>query len=323
MASIHRTIVLLAATLSACSSSAPAVNREGLCGIDPKTVVGTAQGATHDFVITALTLPQQRSDFAYDLNCDRRADNQLGSIVSSLLAQGFDEQSFVDKSIAGGDLITLLRITADDLGSSTNAGATWLAARPTPVPDFTGSGTFTVDESIPEADLFGPMFNAAFSSNPAGVAPPIALDLRLSMPDGTLVTLPLYAAYLRFTVENGPVTRLSGQINGAMHTEDLQALVLPPFAAFFTQELHDDPADHVELQKIFDIGGCSDNGVPAKANDNIITSCELADNQLTQPIFADDVQLFDARGQYDPQPSNAKKDSFSFGLGFTAVQATF
>jgi hypothetical protein len=291
----------------------------GQCIYDPETVVGDSEGTPHDFVVTSLTLPQQRSDFAYDLDCDGRTDNQLGSIVAALVNQETDPQGPIDQAINSGDLIALLRVTAEDLHSAQHAGATWLGGKPAPQPVFTGAGHFTVDDSIPESDLFGPIFQGSFTSNPVGVSPPIALPLRLRLPNAT-VTLPLEAAHIQFAVDNGHVT---GQVNGVMRAEELAAIVLPAFAALFTQQIHDDPAAHLQLQSIFDTGGCSDDGVPAKANDNVITLCELLQNQIIQNIFSDDITLFDPDGTYDPQPGKKPRDSLSIGVGFTAVQASF
>jgi hypothetical protein len=54
-----------------------------------------------------------------------------------------------------------------------------------------------------------------------------------------------------------------------------------------------------------------------------IDICEVATSGLIQNVLAPDVQMFDAAGNYHPNPTNANKDSLSIGLGFTAVPATF
>ena len=61
----------------------------------------------------------------------------------------------------------------------------------------------------------------------------------------------------------------------------------------------------------------------AVAHDGTIGDCEIATNGLLQNLLAPDVQLFDAAGNYHPNPANTTKDSLSVGLGFTAVPASF
>ena len=46
-------------------------------------------------------------------------------------------------------------------------------------------------------------------------------------------------------------------------------------------------------------------------------------NSTIQAVFAPDVQIYDANGNYAPNKTNAMKDSLSIGFGFTAVRASF
>jgi hypothetical protein len=40
-------------------------------------------------------------------------------------------------------------------------------------------------------------------------------------------------------------------------------------------------------------------------------------------VLAPDVQIYDANGNYAPNPLNTVKDSLSVGIGFTAVAANY
>ena len=61
----------------------------------------------------------------------------------------------------------------------------------------------------------------------------------------------------------------------------------------------------------------------AVKGDRKIDVCEVATAGLIQNVLAPDIQMFDANGNYHPNPDNTHKDSLSLGLGFSAVTATF
>jgi hypothetical protein len=65
------------------------------------------------------------------------------------------------------------------------------------------------------------------------------------------------------------------------------------------------------------------DGSCAKAKDGIISDCEVATNGIMRNLLAPDVQMFDAAGNYHPNPSNTSPDSLSIGYAFTAVPASF
>ncbi len=116
-------------------------------------------------------------------------------------------------------------------------------------------------------------------------------------------------------------TGLDGQIQGSIKSSDIQSQVIPALAANLTEQVQADPnsSSAQQIEATFDVGGCGN----AQANDQRIDPCELAGNAIIQQVFAPDVQIYDANGNYAPNPSGAKKDSWSFGIAFTAVKATF
>src|SRR5437588_10867844 len=70
----------------------------------------TASGGTNkaQYVTNTVTVPQQRSDFAIDLNGDGRVDNQLGNIIGALEGQMLHVQDGVTQAVADGTLIVLV-----------------------------------------------------------------------------------------------------------------------------------------------------------------------------------------------------------------------
>src|SRR5437879_948625 len=60
-------------------------------------------GTPHRYAINHVTLPQQKSDYALDLNGDGRPDNQYGNIIGTLATQSFDLQSMIDIAVAVGN----------------------------------------------------------------------------------------------------------------------------------------------------------------------------------------------------------------------------
>lgn len=78
------------------------------------------------------------------------------------------------------------------------------------------------------------------------------------------------------------------------------------------------------FQQLFDTGGCTNpGGTLAQAGDQRIDICELLTNPLLSSLMAPDVQIWDAQGNYRPNPLGGKPDSMSFGLGISATAASY
>jgi hypothetical protein len=293
---------------------------------DTSPAVASAQGTPRDFVINQFLLPQQRSDFAIDLNCDGATDNQLGAILSALDSQSLDEQPSLNAQVASGQSVQLIRWVTDDPQQSDHAGVSVRVGKPTAkTPDFSGMGQFTVDDSFASADFLGRSSAGVFKSN----HPPIpAPDYTLLLPlFDAIIALPVFAAHIQFTdgtdAASGAPGLLDGQLHGAVRATDFADAISGPAAAFFTAVIHRNPDGNSNLEAWFDGGGCSDGGVPAVAGDRVITRCEVLASPIARNLLAPDVALLDADGHYAPDSLNLGKESISLGLGFTAVQASF
>jgi hypothetical protein len=115
---------------------------------------------------------------------------------------------------------------------------------------------------------------------------------------------------------------MAGQINGAIKNTDVQNNIIPNVAMLLDQRVTANPTGSTEKQilQIFDIG-C--DGMPQYKGDGHIEVCEVADNSIIKNVLNPDVQMFDANGNYHPNPANTMRDSLSLGLGFAGVKASY
>ena len=262
------------------------------------------------YVTNAIVLPTARADFALDLNGDARADNQLGNIVQALTSQGIDLQSEQDASVAAGTGLELLRLEASNAGlqEDPTASVTLFRATNTASPDFSGSGTFTV-EGAARREFNGVLTSATFISNPPPVGvPPVKLDVRLAL----FGELPLIAARVRFTTSGSRL--VEGKINGAVLQSDVTATLIPAFAQRMDAMIKGDTCSSLctQIKQLFD---ADQNGT--------ITVQEITTNAIIRNILAPDVDLLDATGNLNPNPANTEKDALSIAIGFSAVKANF
>ncbi len=262
------------------------------------------------YVTNAIVLPTARADFALDLNGDARADNQLGSIVQALTAQGIDLQSEQDVNVAAGTGLELFSLEASDAGlqEDPTASVTLFRATNTASPDFSGSGTFTV-EGAARREFNGVLTSASFISNPpSGGVPPNKLDVRLAL----FGDLPLIAAHVRFTTRGSGL--VEGKINGAVLQSDVSAILIPVFAQRLDAMIKGDTCSSLcmQIRQLFDT---DQNGT--------IAAQEISANSIMRNILAPDVDLLDATGNLNPNPANTEKDALSIAIGFSAVKANF
>jgi hypothetical protein len=284
--------------------------------------------AERQFVSVHIALPASRTDFAIDLNGDGKLDNALGNVIGALQAQALDPQSVLDQANRNGQGLFLLgEFTTDGTTSDTTCVVTrYLNALAQPNPDFSGAGQFTADPKLPSDVFGGTLVGGVFSwpTVPSVAVPSLPITLQLPLLGPGLVPLPLVGASLRYSHTKSGLT--GGVLTGAVRQSDMQSTVIPALAAQLDQLVSATPCDLTcqQNEAIFDVGGCTNaDGTMAQARDHRIDVCEVADNSIIKNVLAPDVQLFDASGAYRPNPQNTNKDSFSVGVGFTAVFAKF
>jgi hypothetical protein len=279
-------------------------------------------GLAHQYVIRRLLMPPDHTTYALDLNGDGKPDNQFGNIEGALAAQNLDPQQLVDSAVNGGRALDLVQLDTSDpaLQNDPQATATLQAAQPMANPGFNGAGTFTVDAAQPPGQFPGGLSGALFSSpDPVTTKQPVSWTLSLPLIVGaTPVRLPLHGVHLQFQTgtdaPSGAPGLLAGQINGSVPSTALQIVVIPEIAASLNAEVQANPGSAVAMQilQIFDTNG-----------DGMISTAEVAQNAIIQNLLAPDVQIYDAMGNYAPNPANTNKDSLSVGIGFLAVKASF
>jgi hypothetical protein len=291
---------------------------------------------TTRYVWSGITVPEQRSQFAFDLNGDGRVDNQLGNIIGALDGQMLGSQDEIDQSIASGRSITLMAARSSDptFTNDVCAETDVLAGVPLASPD-AGSGGFTVDGTVTPGDFFGTIAAARFTSEPSPSYAQVPTVVRVPLPIFGAVPTEIVGARITYVrAADGQIT--GGQVNGAVRNQDVIGKLIPALAATFNQYLAAHPATPKSFQilSIFDNGGkaypacpagtCQNfDGSCAVKGDNKIDDCEVSTSGLIQNVLAPDVQLFDAAGNYRPSVDNTHKDSLSIGFAFTAVPASF
>jgi hypothetical protein len=323
----------------------------GACGGGSDSGDCTASNGSNkaQYVVNAVMVPSTSGkDFGADLNGDGKIDNQLGQIILTLADQGLNVQDGVNMALTGGDLILLLDESSTDSTFQTDSCAATslqLGQATTGAPDFSGSGTFTLDSSQSPADFSGPIKAGKFDSAPSATTThPVMASVRLPLVAGqTPVPIVLQGAHLQYTRSGTMVT--GGELQGGILSSDVQSHIVPAVASLLSNKLKTDmpqTSTDMQISSLFDTGGKADPsctagtcknpttgddplmraGQCAVKGDNIIDVCEVATNGLVTNLLAPDVQLFDGT-TYKPNKLNTTKDSLSVGLGFTAVGAKF
>jgi hypothetical protein len=297
----------------------------------------TPAGANHlRLVADGIQLPMQRIDFAVDLNGDGKVDNQYGNIIGALSAQNLMPQTSVDAQVASGQVLLLIDVRSSDgtFTSDSCAGARVTNGKPMAAPDFSGNGSFTVDASVMAGDFKGAITTSRLlSESPVTTTTPVTLDVYLPLfslsPNTPIGKVKLTAAQLKYD----RVTR-RGQVNGVIRKADLDSSNANA-AVLLDQQVQANPtsSSSQQLLSIFDTGGAADpscgqtcknpDGSCAVSHDGHIAICEVTTNSIIKNVLAPDVDMFDASGNYAPNPANTDKDSLSVGFGFEAVGANF
>ncbi len=296
-------------------------------------------------VASTLTLPQEHSQFAIDLNGDGKVDNQYGNIVGALSAQNLDLQSTVDQSLAAGQLVLLFEQAGATLANDACDTLTFAHGNTTAAPPrFDGTDAFTIDTSHAVTGFVGATSGGTFVSFAPAPNADVMAALPLSFGLGAPISVPLHDVQVRFTRSGDQLFK--GQLNGAIRETDVQTMIVPQIAQTLSGEVALGGSSAQQILDLFDTGGTDDSANPsgctnsdgspacrnmagpdvgacARAGDGVISTCEVATNSIIKNVLAPDVQLFAADGTFAPNPANTMRDSLSVGVGFTAVRASF
>jgi len=249
------------------------------------------------YVVSSIMLPQQKSDFALDLNGDKRADNALGNIIGTLATQGLDAQTGVNASVEDGTVQVLLSLTSSDpkLAKADDAvkltfylgkGKPGMFELPDGVtnndaavcvgcPDFSGMGMFMADASTAQ-DFFARIKTAGhFTSNdPVTTTHPVTIHLKVAIIEGAApLDLTINGAHVQFEIgmnAAGATTLEKGQIHGSIKKADVDGTIIPAVATLLTGRICPGGVmnhkcmgacnlngSNGQIASIFDSGNCS------------------------------------------------------------------
>lgn len=292
--------------LTACSALKPGTTQPAPTAESPP-----ATGVQYYFVTNALLLPTTQAltqEFALNVDGDPQGqqDNKFGEMLTLLTsaAPGLELQSSLDQAVNTGQLVTLHMAKADDpLNDTSVSWSIFLGQKSPSTPKFDGSDKFTLDSATPtNSPIIGTLENGHFSGGPGSA------QVRMFLL-GVPVDVKLSGVYLEADVNAQGCT--NGKLGGGLSVDEFRAKILPAIADGLNQIIKADPAFATPLLTAFD---SDKNGT--------ITAQELENNPLLMLAVSPDLDLFDGSGKFNPNQDGAK-DSYSVGLGFACVPATF
>lgn len=310
---------------------------------DMATCAAAVPTHARQFVINVMTVPYQRADDAIDLNGDGHVDNALGALIQTLKQQSdaFDPGASMEDAVHSGQNLVLLTLRSSDATFQNDPCAVLELqhAAMQANPDFSGMGHFT---ATGEASRFsGALTAGAFSSAPLPpvATKPVVLNLVLPFADPTTSGPPMTGTHVSFShydPSSATDNILRGQLHGALDAMIVPFSLVPGLQKRLQTLASANPCDTNcdATRQVFDTGGTADAACAgmtcrnpdttcAVKNDGKIDYCEVATSAIVKSLLGADVQLTDGMGHYMPNPANTTKDSWSVGLGFSAVAATY
>ena len=297
--------VLILLLLAACSALKPTPVPTQTPQVLPST------GVQYHFVTNRLLIPTSQAltqEFALNVDGDsqQRADNLFGNLLSLLTsaAPSLELQATLDQVINSGQLVSLHVVKADDPQNDPSVSwSIFLGQNTASAPIFDGTDQFMIDATAPSnSPIIGSLTNGHFSGGP-GTA-----RVRISLL-GQSVDVDLIG--IRIESDLSVAGCANGKLSGGVTVQDFSEKLLPAIAVGLNQVIKIDTTAATVLLQAFDSN-----------NDGEITSAELESNPLLMIAISPDLDLLDASGKFNPGQDGVK-DSYSIGLGFTCVPASF
>ena len=297
---------LILMLLTACSALKPTTTQPA-----PTAELPPATGVEYYFVTNTLLLPTtqaQTKEFALNVDGDPQGnpDNKFGEMLTLLTSAspGLELQSSLDQAINTGQLVTLHMVKANDpLNDTSVSWSIFLGQKSPSMPKFDGSDKFTIDTATPaNSPIVGTLKDGHFSGGPGSA------QVRMFLL-GVPVDVKLIGVYLEADVSAQGCT--NGKLGGGLSVDEFRAKILPTITDGLNQIIKANQSAATPLLTAFD---SDQNGT--------ITAQELENNPLLMLAVSPDLDLLDGSGKFNPNQDGAK-DSYSVGLGFTCVPATF
>ena len=292
--------------LAACSAIRPTPTQPA-----PTAAVIPATGIQYHLVTNKLMIPTtqaQSQEFALNIdgNSQQRLENKVGDLLTLLTSSvpNLQLQSSLDQAINSGQLVTLHVVKADDpLNDPSVSWSIFLGQKTQSAPKFDGSDKFTLNPTTPaNSPIVGSLSNGHFSGGP-GTA---RIQMFLL---GQLVEVDLIG--VRLEADLSAKGCANGKLGGGVTVDEFRSKLLPALVAGLNQIIKTNPSAATPLLQVFD----SDrNGT--------ITVQELENNPVVMLAISPDLDLLDSSGKFNPGQDGVK-DSYSVGLGFSCVPATF
>jgi hypothetical protein len=252
----------------------------GCAAQSPPDVTGPYTGPIRRYAVDSLVMPMDKMTFADDLDGDGVADNRLGGIYSALL---FDDLAQLDAGdlIASGAIASFVEIQSDS-----------------PYNDPTVAVRFLGAEGAPAIEVGGQLSGGSFVSNRSRTS---------QVPGSAVVHLPLYADAaplvaplwgMEIDIDPGG-TGLIATVRGVVRPEDAIAASYAPVLQTIAANLRFSSW----LMQVFDVN-----------RDGVISEAEFTDNATIKNLFSPDLEMFDAAGNYQPDPRNQTHNALSVGF---------
>jgi hypothetical protein len=274
-------------------------------------VVPPTSGVEYHFVTNKLLIPTtQEQAQAYALNVDGDAqkslDNKFGDLFTLLTSavQGIELQSVLDKAVSTGQVVSLQVVKADDpMNDPSVSWSIFPGQKALSAPKFDGYDKFTLDSSAPvNPPIVGSLTNGHFAGGPGTARVQMYLL-------GQLIEVDLIG--VRLETDLSAEGCANGKLGGGVTVDEFRSKLLPAIAEGLNGIKKSNNSAANTLLKTFD----SDNN-------GTITAQELENNPMLMIAISPDMDLLDASGKFNPGQDGVK-DSYSLGLGFTCVPATF
>lgn len=278
-------------------------------------------GTSNHYVLDQVLLPTnntQTRDYGLDLDGDMNVDNQLGMVIATLTAQGFESQAQMSDAIDKGTVIMLGSVRATSLMSASLASFTiYQGANAVPTPctnpqdtvcrkHLTGTGSFSLAMNAPtDPPLIGAITASKLTAGPGHLTAALAIGM------GAPVLVTLIGARVELTTSG---TALTGKIAGAVSQTDINTKVIPAMRDGFEATVMQECTMLASPPNC----GCP-SGSTAKTLLNLldaapqncsISLAEVQNSSLIQALLAPDVTV-------------EGKQAMSLGVAVTAVTGAF
>ncbi len=264
---------------------------------DPPTPPDVTTGAYHGFVQRGWTLPHHATEaraLGFDLDGDGDIDNQVGSLVGSLINLGLEIDDASADAFASGASVALHRVRADDLANDGTVEWRTYEGVPAGAPRFDGTDRFDVGA---ETGALTGMIHDGRAELTWG-ATTISLPF---FPGQSPLRLPLVRAQLTADID---AAGCAGTIAGLIPRAELEGMILPNLAVEMIIHIARHPESEFTpiAMQVFDTN-----------DDGQLTVAEVLATPLMRGLVSPDIDTDD----------DGVRDAMSFAAAFDCVPATF